>query len=130
MPARRREEFSQKIRREARKRSGGRCERCGKVLWPGDGRVFDHIVACYFGGKGTLENCQLICVDCDKPKTRNDQKTIAKSKRLVQRHQKHLERMRLKGQVHAQARHQNPRRAVWPARRPGAASRRWGKRAG
>ena len=96
MPARRREEFSQKIRREARKRSGGRCERCGKVLWPGDGRVFDHIVACYWGGRGTLENCQLICRECDRAKTARDQRQIARGKRLQIRHQKHLQRMALK----------------------------------
>jgi|SRR6516165_4676105 len=106
MPVKR-HEFSTKTRKAARRRSAGKCERCGKLLWfRGDAR-YDHIIACYWGGKGTIDNLQLLCVECDKIKTRGDHKTIAKSKKTQRRHQEHLARMALKGRGVSEAR---PRR--------------------
>ena len=84
-------------------------------MWFRHGGVrYDHIKACYFGGRGTLDNCQLICIDCDTVKTRGDQKTIAKSKRLVLREQRHRERMALKGRGVSKA--PRPRRWAWRVR--------------
>jgi 5-methylcytosine-specific restriction endonuclease McrA len=113
MPAGQRREFSGSVKRAAWSRCKGRCEHCGKVIWPGD-RVYDHIVTCFMSGGGVLENCQVLCRSCDNIKTRGDIKTIAKSKRTIVRHQRHLERMAAKGRETSEAR--RPRRSAWRVR--------------
>jgi 5-methylcytosine-specific restriction endonuclease McrA len=46
---------------------------------------YDHRIPDQMGGEPTLENCQVICLGCDKPKTAADQGAIAKAKRLEMR---------------------------------------------
>lgn len=77
-----RHEFSGKVRLEAFLRCNGRCEmpKCGAILRPGK-YTFDHIIPDQMGGEPTLENCQVICRECDKDKTAKDAGDIAKAKR-------------------------------------------------
>lgn len=77
-----RQEFPTKVKVAAFERANGRCEKCGSILMPGKFR-YDHIIPDYMGGKPVLDNCQAICVACDKPKTAKDQGAIAKVKRLI-----------------------------------------------
>ena len=91
-----RHEFSQKTRRLAWERSGGRCEgivdadpragwrhpdRCNVYLLPGR-YIYDHINPDWFSGCNKLSNCQVICDYCDHRKTARDIKAIAKAKRI------------------------------------------------
>lgn len=87
-----RQEFSSKTKDQAFERSGGFCEgtkedgsRCGLPLQPGRIR-YDHRIPDWLGGEPTLENCQVLGWCCDKPKTANDQATIAKTKRVLRKH--------------------------------------------
>ena len=78
--------FSAKTKLAAWQRCGGRCEipSCGVKLHPSR-FIYDHRNPDYFGGEPTLENCQVICRECDKIKTGGDMTTIAKSKRIRKR---------------------------------------------
>ena len=83
-----RDEFTAKIKLEALARSMGRCERkdCGAKLTLGKYR-FGHITPCAMGGKGTLENCEVVCLPCDKVQTyQTDIPQIAKAKRRQIKH--------------------------------------------
>lgn len=83
----RRQEFSAKIRIAAYTRSGGHCENafCQIVLQPG--RIqYDHVIPAELGGEPTLANCQVLCAQCHKEKTSNDQGDIAKAKRRELKH--------------------------------------------
>lgn len=82
-----RREFAAKVKLEAWHRCGGFCEaqNCGLKLYPGK-FTYDHIVPDQLGGDPTLENCQVICHACDRPKTRNDAGNIAKAKRRERKH--------------------------------------------
>lgn len=81
-----RQEFPAKVRLAAWQRCNGRCEikSCGAKLHPGRFR-YDHVNPDYFGGPATLENCQVICRECDVIKTGGDMTTIAKSRRIRKR---------------------------------------------
>jgi len=94
-----RHNFSAKIRRQARKRSDGRCEAVGSVygLAPGqrcnaslDGKrvEIDHYpIPATDEGSDVLENAVACCVDCHSHKTRTfDVPMQAKGKRLADRH--------------------------------------------
>ena len=66
----------------------GRCERkdCGAKLTLGKYR-FGHITPCAMGGKGTLDNCEVVCLPCDKVQTyQTDLPQIAKAKRREIKH--------------------------------------------
>jgi 5-methylcytosine-specific restriction endonuclease McrA len=78
-----RQEFSAKVKLAAFQRAKGRCEAegCGALLMPGRFR-YDHRIPDQMGGEPSLENCQVICLACDAPKTAADQGRIAKAKRL------------------------------------------------
>jgi 5-methylcytosine-specific restriction endonuclease McrA len=80
-----RREFSRKVKLAAWQRAGGKCEQCTRALRPGDIR-YDHVLPCFWGGEASLQNCQVICRACDAPKTRSDQKAIAKGKRVRAKH--------------------------------------------
>ncbi|WP_316859963.1 HNH endonuclease signature motif containing protein [uncultured Cohaesibacter sp.] len=80
-----REEFSKKTKAEAFLRDGGRCVKCGTKLSP-DATEYDHIEPCGLGGDNSLDNCQCLCGECHKEKTKGDVKTIAKVKRIHNKH--------------------------------------------
>lgn len=61
-------EFPTSVRKAAWARCGGRCENCGKTLVKG-GYTYDHTLPARRGGPSTLENCKVLCTDCDKAKT-------------------------------------------------------------
>lgn len=80
-------EFTTKTKREALARCNGHCEGCGATLWQ-KARIFDHIIPCAFGGTNNLDNCQVLCTTCDDEKTdKKDIPTIAKAKRISDKHQ-------------------------------------------
>lgn len=74
-------EFSRKTRREARERSGGKCECCGAMLKHGEGE-YDHVKTAEEGGEATLANCELLCVLCHRAKTATDIQRIRKADRI------------------------------------------------
>ncbi len=80
-----RQEFSRKTRATAFLRADGKCEQCTTPLRPGK-FIYDHILPDWFGGEPTLENCQVICAACDGKKTPTDQASIAKTKRIRDKH--------------------------------------------
>lgn len=80
-----RAEFPNRVKFAAFERANGRCEKCTALLMPGKFR-YDHIIPDWIGGANTLENCQAICLACDKPKTAGDQRDIAKVKRVRSKH--------------------------------------------
>lgn len=81
-----RREFSDKTKAQAFVRAGGNCEVpwCNAKLAPGK-FIYDHRIPDWMGGEPTLENCQVICRECDKEKTRKDAGNRAKSKRIIKR---------------------------------------------
>ena len=79
-------EFSKKTKLQAFQRSGGRCERCTSLLYPGK-FDYDHIVPSEFSGDNSLENCKVLCAACHSTKTaRQDIPAIAKSTRVRNKH--------------------------------------------
>lgn len=82
-----RREFTNKIKLAAFQRCGGRCEVpwCNLKLAPGK-FIYDHRIPDQLGGEPTLENCEVICRDCDKAKTKKDAGDIAKAKRRERKH--------------------------------------------
>lgn len=79
-----RREFPAKIKLAAFERAKGRCEKCTARLYPGKFR-YDHRIPDWMGGQPTLENCQVLCLNCDGEKTPRDQHDIAKSKRIIRK---------------------------------------------
>lgn len=80
-----RREFSRKIRAQAFARSNGCCEHCGAKLKAGEAE-FDHVLPCELGGEPTLENCEVLCRPCHKPKTASDIRRIRKADRIRDKH--------------------------------------------
>lgn len=80
-----RREFSRRVKLDAWDRCGGHCEKCERKLQIGR-FTYDHVIPCEMGGEPTLDNCQVICEFCDKPKTRQDQADIAKVRRVRAKH--------------------------------------------
>jgi 5-methylcytosine-specific restriction enzyme A len=87
-----RQEFSKQVRRDAFVRAGGQCEgrpygeRCPVKLTIGKYH-YDHDIPDGLGGEPTLENCVVLCIACHKDKTtKHDIPTIAKAKRVSDRH--------------------------------------------
>jgi len=90
----RRREFSKQTRRDADDRAGGICEcprlvgiagftgeGCGRPLTSGN-RFYEHIICDGIGGEPTLDNCAVLTKTCWKRKTKWDQPTVAKVKRV------------------------------------------------
>lgn len=46
-----------------------KCAICGKILVSKSQCHFDHILAYAKGGKSTLDNCQILCTDCNLSKS-------------------------------------------------------------
>lgn len=46
-----------------------KCAFCGKVLTSKSECHFDHVLAYTKGGKSTLDNCQILCIDCNLSKS-------------------------------------------------------------
>lgn len=75
-----RKEFSKGTMAAAFLAAGGKCEKCDCKLDPSN-TEYDHVLPCGLGGDNSLSNCQCLCVDCHKDKTKSDVKQIAKTKR-------------------------------------------------
>lgn len=65
--------FSDSVIEQAWERSGGYCEKCGKMLVhdnheEGERGAWEahHIKAQSDGGKDILSNCRILCLDCHK----------------------------------------------------------------
>ena len=71
-----RKPFPKAVKLAVLKRSGGSCEAegCGNP-----GRDFDHIDAVAFGGESTLENCQLLCRQCNADKAIDEARRAARA---------------------------------------------------
>lgn len=82
-----RNEFSRKTKAQAFERSKGLCENkaCGIKLFPGK-IAYDHVNPDWTSGDNSLENCEVLCLDCHKAKTALDQGDIAKVKRIRDKH--------------------------------------------
>ena len=82
-----RKEFPAKVKLAAWMRCNGCCEAdgCGAKLSVGK-FTYDHRVPDQLGGEPTLDNCQVICWACDKPKTARDVGDIARAKRRQMKH--------------------------------------------
>ncbi len=76
-----REEFSAKIRDQASQRADGHCEKCG-IAFGRKKPEFDHILPAEYGGKGTIANCQVLCYECHKEKTKVDVRGMRKADRV------------------------------------------------
>lgn len=80
---RERREFSKNVRALAFERTKGNCERCTARLYVGKFR-FNHRIPDWMGGEPTLENCEVLCINCDSKQTyKVDIPAIAKSKRII-----------------------------------------------
>jgi 5-methylcytosine-specific restriction endonuclease McrA len=104
----RRYEFSRKIKQEALKRSGGKCEATGaRYGYPDFHRCnrdlavsleFDHYpLPAYQKGSDTLENCIACCKKCNQHAANNTDKTRAAKERRV--NDKHLGIKRVKQKI-------------------------------
>lgn len=81
-----RREFTKRVKFDAWLRCNGFCDKCNGRLHVGKYR-YDHIMPDTFGGEPTLENCQVICSNCDGEKTyKVDIPTIAKNNRVRAKH--------------------------------------------
>ncbi len=60
--------FSDKMARTAYERQGGTCVKCGKHFAIEEMQA-DHITPWAKGGKTVAENCQMLCVDCNRRKS-------------------------------------------------------------
>ena len=81
-----RRNFTRTTKLAAWKRSDGRCGWCGRKIFPGDGPEYDHIIADEHGGDNSLTNCQVLCINCHKPKTRADMKVTVRGRKARARH--------------------------------------------
>ena len=53
------------------------CELCGKQIFSIGDCHFDHIIPYAKGGTSTLENCQILCIECNLKKSDKELKEIA-----------------------------------------------------
>lgn len=82
-----RSEFTADVEEQARKRAGGRCEKCGGLFLKKS--QVDHIKPCALGGTNELSNAQVLCTVCHLQKTMDDdmpkiRKADRKGKRPVE----------------------------------------------
>lgn len=80
-----RAEFTKAVKLEAWRGSQGRCMGCTAKLFPGN-IEYHHDKECAFGGKGTKENCVVLCRACHSRVTKERAPVIAKSNRVRNRH--------------------------------------------
>lgn len=80
-------EFTRSTKLAAWERSGGSCEGCGRKLFPGDRREFDHRIPDGLRKDNGLENCQVLCGPCHDEKTPGDSRQISKAKRVKAKHE-------------------------------------------
>ena len=81
-----RREFPAKVKMAAFDRAGGSCEFCSARLYPGKFR-YNHRIPDALGGEPSLENCEVLCINCDATRTyQTDIPRIAKSKRVRRVH--------------------------------------------
>jgi len=82
-----RREFTDKTKFAAWQRCGGHCEImwCKAKLAPGR-FTYDHRIPDQLGGDPSLDNCQVICRECDRDKTGRDATDIARAKRRERKH--------------------------------------------
>lgn len=82
-------EFTKKVRIEVYARAGGKCEKCKAALKVSEGE-YDHVIPFWISRDSSASNAQLLCVTCHRApgaKTADDQRTIAKIKRLKMKHE-------------------------------------------
>ena len=82
-------EFSKRVRAEAFARCGGNCEKCGMRLKVGEVE-FDHVIPFFMTQDSSLQNAQCLCRPCHRgvgAKTADDQRDIAKVKRMQAKHE-------------------------------------------
>lgn len=60
--------FSKSMKREVFERQNGVCNSCGDVFEIGQMEA-DHIIPWSMGGKTVIENCQMLCVKCNREKS-------------------------------------------------------------
>lgn len=82
-----RTEFSKKVRRDAFVRAAGQCEGggCGCRLTVGKFQ-YDHRIPDWMGGEPSLSNCQVLCTDCHRAKTKQDSADRAEAQRREDAH--------------------------------------------
>jgi 5-methylcytosine-specific restriction endonuclease McrA len=81
-----RREFSAAVKFSAFERADGKCQRCTAYLYAGRFH-FDHVLPDALGGEPTLDNCEVLCLNCHGEKTaKHDVPRIAKAKRQKARH--------------------------------------------
>lgn len=80
-----RSEFSDKTKLQAYKLSCGKCKLCKGHLYVGKFH-YDHRVPDAQGGDNSLDNCDVLCVNCHDKKTRVDNSATAKCKRVERKH--------------------------------------------
>lgn len=82
-----RTEFPKKVRRDAFVRAAGHCEGagCGCRLTTGKFQ-YDHRIPNWMGGEPILTNCQVLCTDCHKAKTKQDAADRAEAQRREDAH--------------------------------------------
>lgn len=78
-----RDEFSAKVREQALARvtdkdGNSRCQHCKAIL---KAKRFDHHLAAELGGPATLENCQVLCIQCHAEKTAKEIRGLRKAER-------------------------------------------------
>jgi 5-methylcytosine-specific restriction endonuclease McrA len=80
-----RQEFPNRVKRDAAVRANGKCEQCGLRLRSGEYH-YDHVIPDGLGGEPILSNCEVLCRTCHNIKTRTkDVPAIAKAKRNFDR---------------------------------------------
>jgi len=60
--------FTESQRRAAYERQSGICPKCGKRFELKDMEA-DHITPWHLGGKTLPENCQMLCLECNRRKS-------------------------------------------------------------
>lgn len=61
--------FADSVKRTVYEKQGGRCVRCGGENFGLDEMEADHIEPWSRGGKTVLENCQMLCLQCNRTKS-------------------------------------------------------------
>ena len=61
--------FTQNVKRETHTKQKGLCPKCGGAF-PMESMEADHIKLWSEGGKSTGDNCQMLCIDCHREKSR------------------------------------------------------------
>jgi len=78
-------EFTLATKLAAWRRCEGKCESC-KTPFYGKPKAYDHINPTVFSHNASLENCQVLCVECHTRKTgEEDIPAVAKSNRVLKR---------------------------------------------